>query len=89
MIAKKITYSGRVQGVGFRFTAHGIAARYGLAGYVRNMPDGSVEMLIQGNPDDIDSCLGDINDEFRGYISSSEIEESAPNPSLKSFKISF
>ena len=89
MIAKKITFSGRVQGVGFRFTAHNTASRYGLSGYVRNLHNGSVEMLIQGSPDDIDSCLEDLKDEFKGYITQTEIEEIIPDTNLTSFKITF
>jgi len=45
--AKHIVFSGRVQGVGFRFTCHQIARRYELTGFVKNLPDGSVELLIQ------------------------------------------
>ena len=89
MIAKKITFSGRVQGVGFRFTAHNIAGRYGLFGYVRNLHNGSVEMLIQGSLADIDSCLDELNDEFKGYIAETEIEELSADTNLTSFKITF
>ena len=55
MIAKRIIFIGRVQGVGFRFTAHSIARRCQLTGFVRNLPDGSVEMFAQGQAEDIES----------------------------------
>ena len=49
-----ILYSGRVQGVGFRYTAHRAAIRNQLTGFVRNLPDGSVEIIAQGQTQDID-----------------------------------
>ncbi|MHC4288506.1 MAG: acylphosphatase, partial [Planctomycetota bacterium] len=42
-IAKQIIFKGRVQGVGFRYTTQRAASRYELTGYVRNLPDGTVE----------------------------------------------
>lgn len=40
--------TGRVQGVGFRYLTYSIANKYGLRGWVRNLPDGSVEVMVQG-----------------------------------------
>lgn len=48
-IAKKYRISGRVQGVGFRYFAEHAAARLGLGGYVKNLPDGSVEVYAIGD----------------------------------------
>ena len=48
MIAKKIIFSGRVQGVGFRYTTKEVATGYDVVGSVKNLPDGSVELLIMG-----------------------------------------
>ena len=87
--AKRIVFVGRVQGIGFRFTAHNIANRHGLAGYVRNLLDGTVEMLAQGPPDDIDNCLRDIENTFAGYITETKIEQIPPNPQYNDFKITF
>ena len=68
LIAKFIVFSGNVQGIGFRYTAHRIAVRCNLTGYVRNTPDGKVELHAQGHPDDIDDCIADIKETFAGYI---------------------
>ena len=68
MIARHITFSGRVQGVGFRFTARRAAERRQLTGYVRNMSNGSVEMLAQGRAEEVDDCIQDIKEYFSGYI---------------------
>jgi acylphosphatase len=88
-IAKHIIFSGQVQGVGFRFTAFNIAHRHQLTGFVRNLLDGTVEMLAQGSAQAIDDCTRDIVEEFSGYIRETEIKEIPPNPQYKNFKITF
>ena len=50
-VAKLVRYWGHVQGVGFRFTAQNLAQGYPIAGYVRNLPDGSVEAFAEGDSD--------------------------------------
>jgi acylphosphatase len=47
-IARRFYVSGRVQGVGFRYYVHDDARREGVTGYVRNLPDGRVEALVEG-----------------------------------------
>jgi acylphosphatase len=89
LIAKHIVFSGRVQGVGFRFTALNVANRYGLTGYVRNVPDGDVEMLAQGQGQMIDDCIRDLQDSFEGIISHIDIEEATPDSKLADFRITF
>ena len=71
--AKHIIFSGRVQGVGFRFTVHRIAVNHELTGFVRNLNDGSVEMFAQGHPDDISNCLRDIGESFTSRIINTKI----------------
>ena len=87
--AKHVTYQGRVQGVGFRFTARRIAQRYELAGFVRNLPNGTVEMFVQGSADDVDRCLSDIDESFAGYIRDAKIEDALPDARYDGFSIAF
>ncbi len=87
--AKHILFSGRVQGVGFRFAAHRIANRCGLAGYVRNTVEGKVEVFVQGHPDDIDTCIKDIEEVFSNYIKDTKIEQAPPNEKYETFNITF
>lgn len=89
MIAKHIIFIGRVQGVGFRFTSFHTANRYKLTGFVRNVPDGTVEMLAQGAADDVNDCIRDIEASFAGYIRETNIEEVPHDPRYAEFKITF
>ena len=89
MTARHIIFTGRVQGVGFRFTALDIAERYRLTGLVRNLPDGTVEMLAQGTAQTIADCIRDIQETFVGYIKETRIEEIPPDPQYEDFKITF
>jgi acylphosphatase len=89
MVAKHIIFTGRVQGVGFRFTAYNVANRHRLTGFVRNLFDGTVEMLAQGRPEDIDDCIKDLKDSFVGYLREARIEEIPPDPKHTDFRITF
>lgn len=52
------TVTGRVQGVGYRYTTQRVGARLGLDGWVRNQPDGTVQTWAQGSPDVVARFLG-------------------------------
>ena len=69
MIRKHIYYSGRVQGVGFRYTTARIAANYSVNGFVRNMMDGRVEIVVEGEKSEthafLDAVAGEMNDYIR------------------------
>jgi acylphosphatase len=57
MSAYRVVARGRVQGVGFRYSMVGIAREARIAGWVRNRRDGSVEALVQGEPDAVERVL--------------------------------
>lgn len=57
MRAVRILVSGRVQGVGFRYFVAGEARARGLAGFVRNLPDGRVEVFAAGPAEQVDALL--------------------------------
>ena len=60
MIARKFIISGEVQGVGYRFFAQRAAARHQIRGYVRNLPDGRVEALIEGSESAVNAFRLDL-----------------------------
>jgi acylphosphatase len=67
---RTILFSGRVQGVGFRMTAVQFAQGLPLAGTVKNLRDGRVELTVQGAPRDIDDLLIRLGEHFEGLIRS-------------------
>ena len=62
-------YEGHVQGVGFRYTAVSVAAQVpGVTGFVRNLPDGDVEVLIEGPPMMVETFLQRIAERMGRFI---------------------
>jgi acylphosphatase len=56
MTAQRLIISGAVQGVGFRDWLAGTARRLDISGWVRNLPDGTVEALLSGSTDAVEEC---------------------------------
>ncbi|MGI9456130.1 MAG: acylphosphatase [Aeoliella sp.] len=65
---RHVVYSGRVQGVGFRYTTRTIARGYDVTGFVRNLADGGVEVVAEGPNDQLDSFLAELEDRMSGHI---------------------
>ena len=63
-----VYYSGAVQGVGFRYTAQEIASDLGIEGWVRNLRDGRVEILADGEEKALNNFLARIKNEMGRYI---------------------
>lgn len=85
--AKHIIFRGQVQGVGFRYTTYRVATRHDITGFVRNLPDGTVEMLAQGPIEEVDRCIQEVQDSFSGYIREAHIEQIPTNPRYTDFGI--
>lgn len=65
----QVHFAGLVQGVGFRYTAKSVAAGYEVVGTVRNLPDGRVELLVEGEKAELEAFLDGIrNSEVGGHI---------------------
>ena len=82
-------YSGSVQGVGFRYRTRSIATGYGLSGWVKNLPDGRVELVAQGSEKILEEFLDRLEKSFEGYISAKQISPRKPEDSLDGFSIVF
>lgn len=61
MVARKFIITGTVQGVGYRFFAMRAAARHQVFGTVRNLPDGRVEVIAEGERDTMDGFKADLS----------------------------
>ncbi|HEX8503113.1 MAG TPA: acylphosphatase [Pyrinomonadaceae bacterium] len=59
-VARHYFISGEVQGVGFRYFAQRVAARHQVAGYVRNLPDGRVEVVAEGTAESVEGFKHDL-----------------------------
>ncbi len=72
----RITVTGRVQGVGFRNTVYRIATRHGIAGHVRNLQDGTVEIIAGADHEDTIDRFLELIRTVRGPARVDEIEKS-------------
>lgn len=83
----RIRFHGRVQGVGFRYTAYHIAQGLGLTGWVENCFDGTVLCEVQGDKISIDEMLGKLSSGRYIDITDMEISELQPDEQERSFNI--
>ena len=74
MIRKHMLLSGRVQSVGFRYTAYKAANRLHLTGWVRNLPDRRVELEVQGDSGSVSRFLSRV-EQMNPYIRITEVQE--------------
>jgi acylphosphatase len=77
-VCKSVHYWGRVQGVGFRATVRHIAQQFDVTGYVRNLPDGQVEVVAAGEEAEIERFLAAIASRMAGHIHGHRIDDAAP-----------
>ncbi len=89
MPTKQIIYSGRVQGVGFRYSTKQIASGYEVVGTVKNLPDGRVEMQVMSQDnDELEDFLAAIDESNLGsLIKEREISSIPPLVGQRSFSI--
>ena len=86
---RTVRFTGRVQGVGFRFTACRAAGGYDITGYVRNAPDGSVECVVEGEAKEIDAFLADLSRRMSGYVSDVVQRRAPATGQFSSFTVRF
>ncbi|MCP5532390.1 MAG: acylphosphatase [Akkermansiaceae bacterium] len=89
MVAKRVIYEGRVQGVGFRYTVKDLARGFEVTGWVRNLPDGSVELQAMGEKDELAAFLHEIREEsaVAGNIKTHYVSDIPPLDGVTGFSI--
>jgi acylphosphatase len=88
MTARRVFYEGRVQGVGFRYTVRQIAMGYDVAGWVRNLPDGRVELLAAGDAGEVEPFLKAIDESALAAFIRNQTVTPEPYPTgLRGFEI--
>lgn len=84
---RRLYYQGRVQGVGFRQTAWQLATGFDVVGYVKNLPDGRVELLAEGRPEELDRFLAAVGEKLDGFIRHSDCRTTAASGAFRDFEI--
>jgi acylphosphatase len=80
-VCKRVLYSGRVQGVGFRYTTRHLAQGFPVAGYVRNLRDGRVEVLAEGEAQAVEAFLAALEQQMADYVEGRAAQDEAPQGS--------
>lgn len=88
-LRKAVYYQGHVQGVGFRYTAQAIAKRYEVNGFVRNLPDGRVELVAEGEKHELVAFLDDVRERMVRYIRDERIDTQAATGEFIGFEIRY
>ena len=89
MIAKRVMFEGRVQGVGFRYTIKQIALGFNVVGGIKNLTDGRVELQLMGEELEVEEFLHEIAEEssMARNIKQMHVDEIPPLPGAKGFRI--
>lgn len=82
-----IVFRGRVQGVGFRWTARAVAQRFAVTGWVRNDPDGSVRVVAEGLRSEVGAYLTALRARMEEFILSEEISWEGASGDFEVFDI--
>jgi acylphosphatase len=90
MVERRLVhFSGWVQGVGFRYTAQHLARRYAVSGYVRNLADGRVELVVEGEPDELDRYLDELSSVMKRYIRETKVQRGPATGEFRGFEIRY
>jgi acylphosphatase len=84
---RTIHFAGRVQGVGFRFTTRAIAGRHPVTGFVQNLPDGRVRIVVEGSVAALDAFVADVAGEMDRYIESTDVSRQPATGEFSEFEI--
>lgn len=77
LVCKQVTYSGCVQGVGFRYTSRSLAQHYPITGYVRNLANGKVELVAQGEESQVKAFLQALADRMADAIHDIKMDDAS------------
>jgi len=84
-----IYYSGRVQGIGFRYTVADMASYRKVLGWVKNLDDARVEVVAEADEDTLNIFLQQVNQHFSRYIQNADIEWLPASGEFRDFSVKF
>ncbi len=82
-----VFFGGHVQGVGFRYSVLQVAREFEVAGFVRNLADGRVELQAEGAARDVDAFVAAVEEKMHGYIRKTERTAAKRAPEFSGFTI--
>jgi acylphosphatase len=88
-IRTHVYYSGQVQGVGFRYTVVRLARGEALTGFVRNLRDGRVELVVEGEQAEVGGFLDRVDRIMADYVHNRLIEDEQPTGEFSGFEVAF
>jgi len=88
-VRRNVHFTGQVQGVGFRYTACEIAARFQVTGFVRNLADGRVELVAEGEPDEINLLVEAVSRRMKPNIRDVATRDLPATGEFSDFRIAF
>lgn len=80
-------FTGRVQGVGFRYATHQVAREFEVAGFVTNLPDGRVKVEAEGRPDEVAAFIAAVEERMHGYVRKVDRMTARRTPQFSGFSI--
>jgi acylphosphatase len=86
---REIRFHGRVQGVGFRYTTERAATHFRVTGYVQNLPDGSVRVVAEGEPAELDGFVGGIREAMARNIRNEHSEDLEATGEFADFRVRY
>jgi acylphosphatase len=78
MTARQYVFAGRVQGVGFRYSTKNLAKGFDVLGWVKNLPDGRVELQIMGDEEELNEFIEELHDSPLGHHIQEQEERTVP-----------
>ena len=80
-------FSGRVQGVGFRYQTSQVAKEYDVSGFVKNLPDGRVQLEAEGAAAEVSEFIAAVHERMTGYVRKIEQTEAKRAAQFRGFSI--
>lgn len=88
MSATQVIYEGRVQGVGFRWNAKQVAQGFDVTGWVRNLPDGRVELQVAGDAEEVEAYLQEMREcALAGLVTGEQVNRIETTTPFRGFQI--
>ena len=84
---REILYHGRVQGVGFRYTTRQIAQGFAVTGFVENLTDGQVRLVVEGEAAEIERFLARVGARFQEQVAGSNVRPAVATGEFNDFEI--